>query len=589
MAPWGGVFDFNFDGKVSGRERVLGIMIVNRCMESDTNSTWDFPRLGDLFSNPSDYSWRDQYEYDFDTGIDPEDYETEDEFLEALEDAKTAWRDSYCYNPKTGIDPKKYETEEEYLAALAREEASRSVRSNASAPIALSISEAKPSQEALDAIMRWMFPDERSFEAARYLYELEQGTTWLLEDTDAEEEKERCRFILEPPCLAAKYLTAHNGFILAQAVQDHFTLPIEVATEDSKPALFIDDLISEVSEEDPALAVEIWAWCIKEFGPYKKYLHHSWSLYGGILGSLSEYPVEFQSLVVEKLGADPDFSDGVLSNSPDIPYGAIHCIAKALQTQLCQEAQLIFVATLINPLLKGKDMEAIIEDIISNLSNYTELESMERFQEFLMPIIRNISNKRIQRLVPKFQQTIAEYIHSVESTVEKYQYSRRFAWRNTCEDGAPYGLDPLDYETEEAYNQAFQEEKYRWRFWHRKSEPYGLDVNDYETETEYLKAVEEKKAVVWQEQRAQRQSAYADPLLHTDETVYSFCSVMFAGNSRPYHYLTGEINVEIGDQVVVPSSRPEGTSTGTVVSVSKHLRISAPFPVDRAKTILRKL
>ena len=119
-----------------------------------------------------------------------------------------------------------------------------------------------------------------------------------------------------------------------------------------------------------------------------------------------------------------------------------------------------------------------------------------------------------------------------------------------------------------------------------------MDVNDFETEAEYLKAYEERKTAEQQaqrEQRARQHPPQTDPQLLTDKAVYSFCGVMFNGTSRPYHYLTGELEVDIGDQVVVPSSRPEGESIGTVVSVSKHLRASAPFPVDKAKTILRKL
>ena len=36
----------------------------------------------------NDYSWRENYDYDFDHNIDPEDYETEEEYLEALEEAQ---------------------------------------------------------------------------------------------------------------------------------------------------------------------------------------------------------------------------------------------------------------------------------------------------------------------------------------------------------------------------------------------------------------------------------------------------------------------------------------------------------------------
>lgn len=556
MAPWGGIFDFNFDGKTSWDEQALGLMIINECMKEDSDDDGSSVSGSGIFSSGADHSWRSLYDYDVDTGIDPEDYETEEEFEEALAEAKRT-----C-----GI-----------------------ASDNISIPISLSVSVTYPGQEALDAIKRDAYPDERSYEAARYLCDLEQGTAWVLEDTDVEEEKERCRFILDRPCLAAHYLTAYNGFILAQAVRDHFALPIEVEPEDAESKLSTDDLISEVAEEDSALALDIWVWCIKEFGPHRKYLRHQWSLYGGILGRLKEYPEEFKKLAIKKLGTDTIFAKGVLTDNPDTPYGIADCITTALEIGNFQEAQIMFVATVTNPLLKGKDIEAIINSVLCGISNYEELETMELFQKFLMPIIKKINNKRIQRLIPQFKKTIADYINSVERTVEKYQYSRRYAWRKTCTDGKPYDLDPLDFDTEEAYNKAIQDEKYRWRQWHREASRYGLNVNAFETEDEYEKAIREKQAVERQERLAQRQSAYADPPADTDKTVYDFCGVSFGNHPRPYHYLTGGIEVSIGDQVEVPSSRPEGVNVGTVVSVSKHLRSSAPFPVDKAKTILRKI
>ena len=453
----------------------------------------------------------------------------------------------------------------------------------------MSVSVSYPGQEALEAIKRDAYPDERSYEAARYLCDLEQGTAWILEDTDIEAEKARCRFILDRPCLAARYLTAHNGFILAQAVRDHFTLPIEVEPEDTESKLTLDDLISEVAEEDSSLALDIWVWCIKEFGPHQKYLRHKWSLYSGILGRLDEYPEEFRKLAINKLGTDTGFAKGVLTDNPDIPYGIADCITTALENGSFQEAQIMFVATVTNPVLRGKDIEAIINSVLCGISNYEELESMELFQKFMMPIIKKINNKRIQRLVPQFMKTVTDYISSVERTVEKYQYSRRYAWRKTCADGKPYDLDPLDFETEEEYNKAIQDEKYHWRRWHREASRYGLDVNSFETEDEYETALHEKQAIERQERLAQRQASYVDPLASTDKAIYEFCGVSFGNHSHPYHYLTGGVDVSIGDQVEVPSNRPEGVNIGTVVSVSKHLRSSAPYPVDRAKTILRKI
>ena len=67
------------------------------------------------------------------------------------------------------------------------------------------------------------------------------------------------------------------------------------------------------------------------------------------------------------------------------------------------------------------------------------------------------------------------------------------AWRDTCEDGSEYGLDPEDHETEEEYEEALEEEKHGWRETCEDGSEFGLDPEDYETEEEYEEALEEEK------------------------------------------------------------------------------------------------
>ena len=200
MAPWGGIFDFNFDGKTSWDEQALGFMIINECMKEDSDDD-DSSFVGSgIFSSGVDHSWRSLYDYDLETGIDPNDYETEDEYQEALNSAKYAWRDYHFLDIETGIDPEDYETEEEFEEALAEaqgvwkekyrynptitldpddfetEEEFQSALSGADAegsadgsisiPIKFSVSVSYPGREALEALKRDAYPDDRSYEAA---------------------------------------------------------------------------------------------------------------------------------------------------------------------------------------------------------------------------------------------------------------------------------------------------------------------------------------------------------------------------------------------------------------------------------------
>lgn len=58
-------------------------------------------------------------------------------------------------------------------------------------------------------------------------------------------------------------------------------------------------------------------------------------------------------------------------------------------------------------------------------------------------------------------------------------------------------------------------------------------------------------------------------------------------DDRIYNYLTGKLKVKVGDTVIVPVGYGEEVSA-TVVSVGKYLKSSAPYPIEKMKTVRRK-
>ena len=579
--PFGGMFDFNGDGKTDFGEQWIGHMIINECMKEDKEDTYsDTTFLG---SSSVDDSWRlycedgsefgldpedyaSEYEYEeaiaqakvawkatcedgFEYDIDPEDFDTEEEYMIALEEARAAWRENCEDGSDYGLNPEDYDTQEEYEDALEEARAS-GVTGGINIPITLTFSVDMPGMDALNAIKPTDYPNKRQYDAAYHLCDVEQGTAYIPDNSSKKAEIERCNFILDAYTIAGKYLTVYDGFLYAQAIKDHFVLPVRIEDEDEEPKTYFDDLFMEIAEEDVALALRIWVWCIKEFGPYQKYMKNDWSLYNSIISSVDDYPEEFLLLAIKELGTNTDFCQGVLTNNRQFPYGIAQFVSKALELEMITEAQVIFTATAMNPAAKGKDMESLIYCIISDCSNWEELETMERFKFNLLPIIKKMNSKRIQRLYPKFVEKVDQYISSVESSEEKYQYSRKYAWRASCVDGSEYDLDPLDYETEEEYNAAIYNEKYGWRRWHSEAKRYGINVDEYETEDEYNEVLRKKREEEREARRTPRPQA--DPLAATDKTVYNFCSVVFNSANQPYTYLTGELTVKIGDTVVVP-------------------------------------
>ena len=79
-----GLFDFNGDGKTSLGEKWIAYNIFKDCTEDDESDYDDY--LCD--DDEEDYSWRDECEDGFDYGLDAEDYETLEEYEEALNEAK---------------------------------------------------------------------------------------------------------------------------------------------------------------------------------------------------------------------------------------------------------------------------------------------------------------------------------------------------------------------------------------------------------------------------------------------------------------------------------------------------------------------
>ena len=97
------------------------------------------------------HAWRDTCEDVSDFGVDPEVYETEEEYSEALDEARSSWRDTCEDGADAGVDPDDYDTEEEYEQAL--EEAK-----DAGGGITLSLSVECPALDKPEEIKDPIFP-----------------------------------------------------------------------------------------------------------------------------------------------------------------------------------------------------------------------------------------------------------------------------------------------------------------------------------------------------------------------------------------------------------------------------------------------
>ena len=103
--PFGGLFDFNRDGREDWGEQWLAHMMFEEIKKSSKEE-------------PDD-SWRYDCLEGYDYGVDPFDYESVEAYLGAVAEVKHAWRDDCEDGSEYDLDPEDYETEEEYEDALA--------------------------------------------------------------------------------------------------------------------------------------------------------------------------------------------------------------------------------------------------------------------------------------------------------------------------------------------------------------------------------------------------------------------------------------------------------------------------------------
>ena len=126
----------------------------------------------------------------------------------------------------------------------------------------------------------------------------------------------------------------------------------------------------------------------------------------------------------------------------------------------------------------------------------------------------------------------------------------RYAWRLNCEDGAPYGVSPLDYETRDAYNRALSLVK--------GGQP------------------EEPRQEPAPEVPAAERPFKGSPLL--------CCRVSRLDNGINEYYLSADENIKVGDTITVTSDA--GTTEGIVIGVKRLSEMTEEELPDESMWIL---
>ena len=159
----------------------------------------------------------------------------------------------------------------------------------------------------------------------------------------------------------------------------------------------------------------------------------------------------------------------------------------------------------------------------------------------------------------------------VETLIDADLDSEFDAWENLQD--ASLSLSELDAMSEEEKRQALRDA--------------DLDPDDYDEVIPYTSSY----GSTYQPITSAASSSESSQTKRTSvkPNTYRFCSVTFLSSYTPYSYRLEDQEIHAGDFVLVPTGPSNRETMARVVSVGRYRADVVPYPVDKAKFIIRKL
>ena len=131
--------------------------------------------------------------------------------------------------------------------------------------------------------------------------------------------------------------------------------------------------------------------------------------------------------------------------------------------------------------------------------------------------------------------------------------SNKYAWRMNCQDGSQYDIYPEDYETRQEFNDAISLAKCNETI---------LEKNDNTGDI----ASEDNRSSI---------------------KKHTYCRVSLVDNGKNDYYLQGELKLQVGDFVQVPTET--GSSNAIVIQIQAYSQNEVPKPLDKTEKIIEKI
>ena len=205
----GGIFDFNRDGHTSFTEKVIGYDVATNIPGGGSYSDCIGVGDNDGILNIDTDDWRYEAEDNPVKGVDPWDYDSEEDYLYAVEDMVNSNHsgNSEAIDLNNAYIKITLKTDEEVAADKIQEQ--KEYEEMRKDPI---LSRRYDAQEALDMAeighIEHLIPNIELY-----------------------------KFILESPCIAAKYLYDYGEFCYLEAVTDNFDIPENVLNHPDSDSL----------------------------------------------------------------------------------------------------------------------------------------------------------------------------------------------------------------------------------------------------------------------------------------------------------------------------------------------------------------
>lgn len=231
------------------------------------------------------------------------------------------------------------------------------------------------------------FPDDRTFEAAVILRVLDtcKPDTYNLSHNVW---RKTCPFILQYDSVASKYLTTDKGFLYAEAAMENFDLPCEIETIiDNEFYPMPEMVLEQIAAHDPALAMKVWKWYLKEFLNKDPMGNDDYELIVGPLNCLGQsLPEEFSDILIEELGTDDAFLNNLIYPNRDTKT-AVGCLASRAVLIGNTSAAVRIIRTYLDKQPDQKCLHSMLFETVMGLCHYRNTEDMKRFETDVYPAV----------------------------------------------------------------------------------------------------------------------------------------------------------------------------------------------------------